>query len=402
MFLVLFITILINLALGLFLSQTLALGATQEDNVECLNRLISYYSATSECDDWEVLGLRWAGIEAGVKYTPGDIINASDYARAILGHIAAGSDEHIVEGYIDDLQTMQNAQGNFNTGDNASLNQNIWAVIALDFAQENGYEVNYDRSAVITYICSQQQENGGFDESGWGEDVDGTAHTLIALAPYQNEHEEVIEKALDYLHTKQLDTGAFDNWGENTDSTATVIEALVSLNIDPLSEEWLKGENNMVDALLGYQLESGAFYPAWDGDKNANSMTTRNALLAMSDLVKGKSKYHNTMPATTGLTLSIKTESDLVFDSDAQLNISLFNNNNEAVETLTIIGLYNTQNDQMLQYNSLATLIASKATANLRCGFTIPEQGQYKVIVYVWDNWDEQNPLTSPGIIEVN
>ena len=42
---------------------------------------------------------------------------------------------------------------------------------------------------------------GGFDESGWGVNVDSTAHALVSLVPYREQADvkPAIDKALEYL-----------------------------------------------------------------------------------------------------------------------------------------------------------------------------------------------------------
>ena len=102
------------------------------------------YNRVAQYDDWETLGLRWAGVECSSKYTTPEEepASASDYARIILGSIAARQDEAVVSNYVYKLVEMQHsdgdAKGSFINGDNAGLNQTIWAVIALGFAQSNG------------------------------------------------------------------------------------------------------------------------------------------------------------------------------------------------------------------------------------------------------------------------
>lgn len=290
----------------------------QDDQVkDSLDLLLGYYNGDNSpvsYDDWEAIGLRWAGIDTRNKYTaPEDeeLIAASDYARTILGSIAAGKDKAVVRSYVYNLAQMQHpdggTKGSFISGANDSLNQTIWAVIALDFASKNGFSVSYQRDDAIKSICSQQDVNGGFDESGWGVDVDSTAHALIALAadygqPGKENATAVIEKALVYLHQQQMDSGGFGSWGnESPDSIAAVIEALMALGIDPLADDWLKNGNNIVNILLTYQSGQGWFVynkePSdWNDPTKPNRMSTCHALLALGDLARVQSKYSSILP----------------------------------------------------------------------------------------------------------
>lgn len=286
----------------------------QNDQVtDSLELLLGYYKGNNSpvsYDDWEALGLRWAGFDGSSKYTvPKDeeLLAASDYARTILGSIAAGQDGAVVSNYVYKLIEMQQPDGSFETGGNTTLNQTVWAVIALDFADKNGFEVNYNRNDAVNYICSNQETGGGFDESGWGVDVDSTAHALIALAPdYQQPGKDaitiIINNALTYLYGQQIVSGGFGGWGsESPDSTAAVIEALMALGIDPLANEWIKDSKNIVDALLSYQSRQGWFMYSkepseWNDPTRPNRMSTCHALLALGDLARGQSKYSSILP----------------------------------------------------------------------------------------------------------
>ena len=296
---------------SLLVYTSIATAATTDKINSSLDKLLGYYNRAAVCNDWEVLGLRWAGVDCSSKYTPEKVVSASDYARKIMGKIAGRQNEVDINADINTLIGMQHSdgdtQGSFINGDNTSLNQTIWAVIALDFASTNGFTVNYQRNDAVNYICSQQDESGGFDESGWGVDVDSTAHALIALAvDYNQDGKEdttaVINKALDYLRQQQMDTGGFGSWGnENPDSIAVVIEALTALHIDPVADDWVINSNNMVNTLLTYQSDQGWFVYSkepsdWNDPTRPNRMSTCHALLALGDLVRGQSKYSSILP----------------------------------------------------------------------------------------------------------
>ena len=84
----------------------------------------------------------------------------------------------------------------------------------MDFAEVNGYSTNFDRQAAVQYLVYQQDSGGGFDESGWGVDVDSTAHALVSLAPYQEQAnvKPAINKALEYLQNEQFENSGFGGW----------------------------------------------------------------------------------------------------------------------------------------------------------------------------------------------
>lgn len=389
-----------------------ATAATANDIQSSMDKLLGYYNLAGECNDWEALGLRWAGVECSSKYTPEKAVSASDYARKIMGAIAGRQDAASINNDISTLIGMQNADGSFINGANTSLNQTIWAVIALDFAKTNGFTVSYQRGDAVSYICSNQDAGGGFDESGWGVDIDSTAHALISLAVDYNQSGKedttaVINKALDYLRQQQMDTGGFGGWGsESPDSIAAVIEAFMALGKDPQANDWLKNGHSMVDALLSYQSGQGWFVLSWKAsDWNdptvPNQMSTYHVLLALSDLVQGKSKYRDTLPATNGLCFTVQSANSFNLGNDANMSFLLNNTSNDPIPVLIAAGLFDTSNEHQLILTSLNKTLTAGESVNFGSAFTIPASGSYEVRVFVWDNWNAKNPLLVKSIIPV-
>lgn len=283
------------------------LAAQTNDIAASIEQVHEYCQQQTVMDEWEVLAARWSGFPPAGELAFADPVVPSDYARSILGAIAADKDAEHINGLIASLQSMQKADGYFSPDEESSstLNQTIWPLIALEFAAANHYKSTFSREAAVDYIIAGQLPEGGFDESGWGVDVDSTAHALISLAPYQDKYPQTapaIEQALNYLKTQQFAEGGFGGWGAaNPDTTAAVIEALISLGIDPAAPEWVPGDKTMVDALLGFQSEQGWFVYStvaseWNDPTQPNPISTRNALLALGDLQAGFSKYQSVMP----------------------------------------------------------------------------------------------------------
>lgn len=392
-------------------------GRAEAANPDSINsacdKLLGYYNRVENCNAWEVLGMRWATVECGRKYSPENAASASDYARNIMGAIAGRQDAAVINASIAELGAMQNTDGSFVNGDNTSLNQSIWAVIALDFARVNGFAVDYQRDDAISFICSCQDAGGGFDESGWGVDVDSTTHALMALAAdYQQPGKDAItatiNNALLYLHEQQLASGGFGSWGtESPDSIAAVIEALTALGLDPHADEWIKDGNNMVDALLSYQSQQGWFVYSWEpsgwNDPTVpNRMSTYHALLALEDLVRGQSKYHALLPDTNGVCFTLQSADSFNLDNDASMNYVISNTANHPVPVLVLAGLYDTACEQQLIVTSLSKTLQASESADFNSAFTIPARGSYEVRVFVWDNWNDKNPLVRPSVIPVH
>ena len=119
-------------------------------------------------------------------------------------------------------------------------------------------------SDVVKALLERQLADGGWAVMGAYGDVDVTAMTLAALAPYASSDNDVkaaADRALDFLSSRQLENGGFKTYGqESPESAAQVIVALTSLGIDPLTDPaFVKNGHSAFDAMLTYRLEDGSF-----------------------------------------------------------------------------------------------------------------------------------------------
>ncbi|MBO8159875.1 prenyltransferase/squalene oxidase repeat-containing protein [Thermosyntropha sp.] len=410
------ILLVLFLQLG-FLGINPVYAATQDEINVALDKAAVYINAnfadfTGGENDWVSLGLRKAGKLEKIIYQSQESESPSDYARFILGGLARGED---VAEYVYSLQLMQRDGGYFSsTDDEPTLNQTIWPVIALDFAEKNGVSVDYNRTKAVEYICSKQVQEGdyagGFNESGWGIDIDSTAHALIALAPYKGEQmvSDTVYKAVNFLKAKQNDDAGFGFYiwegteypSESPDSIAAVIEALIALGIDPQDDEWKKGDKTMVDALLKYQLSSGGFYGPW-APEQVNNMTTRNALLALADLEDDKSKYSHPLPELSSFYATVKAPAPKL-DSDFEFELALNNPEGDKKDVLTVIGLYELSSPgKMLYYQALSREIDACEVENISGGMSLPAEGNYEVRIMIWDKWQNPQSIISPFVFKV-
>ena len=100
-----------------------------------------------------------------------------------------------------------------------------------------------DTAAILQALVAAQEPEGGFGLTVGNSDVDLTAMTLQALAPYQNSTvtytgtsgesvtiREVVRRALAWLSDQQTAEGDFISWdAANLESTAQVIIALCAM-----------------------------------------------------------------------------------------------------------------------------------------------------------------------------
>ena len=165
---------------------------------------------------------------------------ATDYGRVILALSALGYDASNYEGY-DLLSPLADYDFTIKQG----LNGAIYTLLALDTCK---YEIptcaedktQNSREKLLEYVLSKQLEDGGWTFFGSTYDVDMTAMTLQALAPYYSTNATVksaIDKAVDLLSSVQCDDGGYSSWGtENPCSATQVLCALSLLNIDVLKD----------------------------------------------------------------------------------------------------------------------------------------------------------------------
>ena len=197
-------------------------------------------------------------------------IKATEYHRISLAVLSLGGDPTCfgADGSGNSINLI--AEGTYNWSNSDSLGMQglngwIFALITLD---TKGYAVPsdavYTREDIVAAILDAQTDEGGFGLSGGTADVDITAMTLQALAPYYHNDVNVqssVDRALGWL-------------------SAQHVIALCSLGIDPRTDErFIKNGNSAMDGLLQYQTQSGMFKHTLDGDEDV--MATEQAALAL-------------------------------------------------------------------------------------------------------------------------
>ena len=129
----------------------------------------------------------------------------------------------------------------------------------------NGYSSRAtDKNAVVSELLGMQKADGGWAVMGDYGDVDVTAMTLAALAPYYKSNGDVraaVDRGLALLSDRQTENGGFKAFGqESPESAAQVIVALTSLGVDPLTApDFIKNGHTAFDAMLTFRLSDGSF-----------------------------------------------------------------------------------------------------------------------------------------------
>ena len=181
----------------------------------------------------------------------------------------------------------------------------IWANIALTSVG--------DESAYTDELTKAQLESGSFSYDGRSEDVDITAMVITALAKNASS-KDVINKAVEWLSSKQHSDGSFGN----CESTAQVIVALSSIGIDCDSDpRFIKNGQSLMDGLAAFYLGKGSF--AHEGN-SADNMATEQAFLALTSYYR----FYNSMTAIYDLSDVALSEYELPSENKSNAN----NNNN--------------------------------------------------------------------------
>ena len=161
----------------------------------------------------------------------------------------------------------------------------------------NGYtSALYTSDSLISAILDCQLADGGWAVIGSAGDVDVTAMTIQALAPHYGSSSSVasaIDSALELLSEMQLESGGFVSMGsENCESSAQVLTALSSLDIDQSADErFIKNGSTVLDAMLRYRCSDGSFAHISDSNENA-TIQACYALCAYLRTLRGQSPYY--------------------------------------------------------------------------------------------------------------
>ena len=248
--------------------------------------------------EWVVLGLSRSGVEVpdeyyadyyerveeyvkekkGVLHTK----KYTEYSRVILALSSIGKNPENVAGY-----NLISPLGDYEKTIWQGINGPAWALIALDcknydIPKNKDAKIQATREMYVNYILTKQLPDGGWALTGSVSDPDVTAMVLQALSNYQNNSKvkTATSKALICLSNMQNTNGGFSTFGQETsESSVQVLVALCSLGIDPQDSRFVKNGKSVLDSVLSYSLEGGAFCHTQNGGENL--MATEQALYGL-------------------------------------------------------------------------------------------------------------------------
>lgn len=142
----------------------------------------------------------------------------------------------------------------------------------------------------VKTLLERQLSDGGWALAGKNGDVDITAMTLQALAPYYGKSAAVkkaADSALGFLSRNQQQDGGYKSYGiETSESASQTLIALCALGIDILSDSrFIKNGNTVTDGILKFRLDDGSF--CHKTGEETNGMATEQAFAAFTAVIKG-------------------------------------------------------------------------------------------------------------------
>ncbi len=195
-----------------------------------------------------------------------DITSATQKQKEYLIYLAAGGNREDASGVADE------------TIGGMGMMSYIYGLHLLNNGAPS--ELHTPESVVDT-ILSLQKDEGGWAIMGDYADVDTTAMTIQALAPYYASDPEVkaaVDKAFDLMGSKQLESGAYYSFGsDNPEGTAQLLLALACVGIDGVKDErFIKNGNTLLDGIKQFRLDDGTYAHTLGG--TSNGVTTQQVM----------------------------------------------------------------------------------------------------------------------------
>lgn len=195
-----------------------------------------------------------------------------EIAKWITYCAACGADPHSYGGYdaVAELKSKISTDGK----GGQYVYTTYWTIFGLTAAGE-------DASAPLSWLLSQQLDNGGFGSYGkdYGDtgDADNTAAAIMAMtAAGMSFDDEPVKKAVSFLRSIQEDNGGY-NYGyyssANLASTVWAIQAFCAAGIDPSTVT--KNGKSPVDFVLSLQKDDGSFKYTESLTDSPSGMTAR-------------------------------------------------------------------------------------------------------------------------------
>lgn len=202
---------------------------------------------------------------------------ATDIQRLIINLDACGVDFTDIDGV-----NLQEQCFNHTKLLSGGINGVVFALLALEHCTLDGTE-NYNADSLVSLLLQNQKDDGSFALNfDMDSDVDITAMAVSALSKYTGRAtvSAAVDRALIWLSEQQNSDGSYSNsYGESCcESTAQVMIALASMQIDRNDGRFVKSGYTVADALARFVSDDG-YAHMLGGD--TDTIATEQALLAL-------------------------------------------------------------------------------------------------------------------------
>lgn len=283
-----------NAVEGVISYKSSTYGATSA--LELLNSLSS--QAGNYSSDWYYIALSQYGVDCRNQSSISALKNAvngfysgelssvkvTDMQRVAFALLACGESVTSVNGHSLLADCTYN-RAKYRALDSQGVNSVAYALLLLDSDDFNvPDDAETKRDDMIKLILDKELDSGGFALFGSSADIDVTTIVMQALAPYKNKDgvKAVLDKCTSILSNRQTSDGSYKSFSNNVcaESTAQVILALTANGISPMTDgRFTKNGNSVLDGLLSFKLENGAFTHFLNGEPN--NMATYQSLCAL-------------------------------------------------------------------------------------------------------------------------
>lgn len=319
------------------------------------------------------------------------------------------NDEGKIRNLVKELEDMQLETGEFASTEREKNNLlfQLRSIIALDMAGGNYNEEKAIKKAIEVFNRREDPEviNNKLLE----------AESIMLIALSNHREKENVNETIDQIYTvlkeNQNDDGGFTMRNATSDGVNTplaigrIIQGLIANGINPLEdEEWIKNGNTMLDAMVrskivANKLESSG-YGRGENEKHPYSEATGIAFAALLDLKNNESIFKKLSldkedldKEDEELIITYKGDKTINLGKDLRAEIKVDNRGKKDESVTLIMGLYNKDDNKLINYSIASKIIKAEDDLNLAVGFLIPDEGDYYAKVFVWDSLDKQNIL---------
>ena len=181
--------------------------------------------------------------------------------------------------------------------------QGIMSLIYGLHLLNNGCECSrYTAETLTAELLETQFPDGGWAIMGNNGDIDVTAMTVQALAPYYETSAAVtaaLDRAVGFLSDKQQEDGGYQSFGTpNPESASQVLIAVSALGIDIDDPRFMKNGHTLIDGIAKYRLPDGSFTHTEGGDSNITATTQAWLSLTAYRLMRDKGERFYDFPET--------------------------------------------------------------------------------------------------------